>query len=145
MFGSILSIVAFTLFVQVSALPSFLTFDQLNHADAGVSNWAVLVAGSSGYYNYRHQADICHAYQLLRANGFPEHRIITLMADDVANHPANPFKGTLINHPNGKDVYHGVVKDYTGASVTPHTFMAVLTGDKDAVRGLGSGKVLRST
>lgn len=25
-------------------------------------HWAVLVAGSSGYSNYRHQADICHAY-----------------------------------------------------------------------------------
>jgi legumain len=27
--------------------------------------WALLVAGSNGYDNYRHQADICHAYQVL--------------------------------------------------------------------------------
>ena len=26
--------------------------------------WALLVAGSSGYENYRHQADVCHAYQV---------------------------------------------------------------------------------
>ena len=26
--------------------------------------WAVLVAGSQGYFNYRHQADVCHAYQV---------------------------------------------------------------------------------
>jgi len=27
------------------------------------SHWALLIAGSSGWGNYRHQADICHAYQ----------------------------------------------------------------------------------
>ena len=26
--------------------------------------WAVLVAGSQGYFNYRHQADVCHSYQV---------------------------------------------------------------------------------
>lgn len=26
-------------------------------------HWALLVAGSSGWSNYRHQADVCHAYQ----------------------------------------------------------------------------------
>ena len=36
-----------------------------------VDNWAVLVAGSSRFWNYRHQADVCHAYQVLRKNGFP--------------------------------------------------------------------------
>ena len=29
------------------------------------SHWAVLIAGSSGYGNYRHQADVCHAYQIM--------------------------------------------------------------------------------
>lgn len=29
---------------------------------AATDHWAVLVAGSQGYDNYRHQADICHAY-----------------------------------------------------------------------------------
>ncbi len=27
----------------------------------------------------------------------------------------NPNKGVIINRPHGKDVYHGVPKDYTGA------------------------------
>ena len=26
--------------------------------------WVLLVAGSRGYFNYRHQADICHAYHV---------------------------------------------------------------------------------
>lgn len=25
-------------------------------------HWAVIVAGSNGFWNYRHQADVCHAY-----------------------------------------------------------------------------------
>ena len=29
-------------------------------------HWAVLVAGSNTYGNYRHQADICHAYQIMK-------------------------------------------------------------------------------
>jgi legumain len=66
------------------------------------------------------------------------------MYDDVANSQANPYPGTLINHIGGDDVYKGVVKDYTGTAVTPETFTAVLTGDENAVRGLGSGKVLKS-
>ena len=26
--------------------------------------WVLLVAGSENWYNYRHQADVCHAYQV---------------------------------------------------------------------------------
>ena len=49
-------------------------------------NWAVLVAGSSGWANYRHQADVCHAYQILHKNGIPDSNIIVMMYDDLAKH-----------------------------------------------------------
>ena len=42
--------------------------------------WTVLVAGSNGYDNYRHQADVLHAYQLLQKNHqIPKERIILFM------------------------------------------------------------------
>ena len=41
--------------------------------------WVVLAAGSDGYYNYRHQADVCHAYQVLKAHGVPDENIIVFM------------------------------------------------------------------
>jgi legumain len=47
-------------------------------------NWAVLVAGSNGWYNYRHQSDVCHAYQILHKNGIPDSNIIVMMYDDIA-------------------------------------------------------------
>ena len=51
---------------------------------ASAANWAVLVAGSNGWYNYRHQADVCHAYQILHKNGIPDSNIIVMMYDDLA-------------------------------------------------------------
>lgn len=95
--------------------------------------WALLVAGSNEYYNYRHQADVCHSYHVLRDHGLPADHIITMMYDDVANADENPFPGTLINRPNGSDVYHGVVIDYVGDDVTPQNFIKVLTGDPGLV------------
>ena len=66
---------------------------------------AVLIAGSSGYMNYRHQADVCHAYQILSNNGIPSEQIIVFMYDDIANNVQNPRKCEIINHPDGDDVY----------------------------------------
>ncbi|KAM0880579.1 hypothetical protein ACQ4PT_033478 [Festuca glaucescens] len=79
-------------------------------AEEGITRWAVLVAGSSGYENYRHQADVCHAYQILKRGGLKEENIVVFMYDDIAQNPQNPRLGVIINHPKGKDVYAGVPK-----------------------------------
>lgn len=96
---------------------------------------AVLVAGSNGYWNYRHQADIAHAYQILLKNGMSPENIIVFMYDDIANNPENPFPGQLFNNPDGVDVYQGVPIDYSGKDVTPEKFMAVMTGDAETAGG----------
>uniref|UniRef100_A0A667ZRP0 Legumain n=1 Tax=Myripristis murdjan TaxID=586833 RepID=A0A667ZRP0_9TELE len=106
-------------------------------------NWVLIVAGSNGWYNYRHQADACHAYQIVHKNGIPDEQIVVMMYDDLALSSENPTPGILINRPNGSDVYKGVPKDYTGEEVNPENFLAVLRGDSSAVKG-GSGKVLKS-
>lgn len=111
---------------------------------SAVDHWAVLVAGSNGFWNYRHQADVCHAYQVLKKNGFPESNIITMAYDDIANDPENPIPGKLYNKPNGNDVYVGCNIDYKGVDVTPENFLAILQGDATKVKG-GNGKVLKST
>lgn len=111
---------------------------------SAVDHWAVLVAGSNGFWNYRHQADVCHAYQVLKKNGFPEANIITMAFDDIANDPENPIPGKLYNKPNGDDVYAGCKIDYKGNDVTPANFLAILQGDATKVKG-GNGKVLKST
>lgn len=88
--------------------------------------YAVLVAGSSGYQNYRHQSDICHAYHVLTNGGVHPDNIVVMMADDIANNSENPYPGQIFNHPDGQDVYAGVQIDYRGNDVTPENFLAVL-------------------
>uniref|UniRef100_A0A1I8ANG3 legumain n=1 Tax=Steinernema glaseri TaxID=37863 RepID=A0A1I8ANG3_9BILA len=113
-------------------------------ADEGSTKWALLIAGSNGYYNYRHQADVSHAYQLLRKRGIPEENIVTMMYDDIANSPANPYPGKLFNCPKLVDVYAGVKIDYKGDDVNAQVFLDVMTGNKAAVKGKGTGRVIES-
>ncbi|KAJ7369835.1 hypothetical protein OS493_036057 [Desmophyllum pertusum] len=77
-------------------------------------------------------------------NGIPDENIVVMMYDDIANNQVNPTPGIIINKPNGKDVYHGVLKDYTKEEVTPENFLNILKGDKQAMSGIGSGKVIDS-
>lgn len=107
------------------------------------TRWAILIAGSAGYWNYRHQADVCHAYQILKRGGLKDENIIVFMYDDIAYNSENPYPGKIINKPDGPDVYEGVPKDYTGADVTVSNFYAAILGDKDGIKG-GSGKVVDS-
>jgi len=116
---------------------------------AGVANaadhWAVLIAGSNTFWNYRHQADVCHAYQILTKRGFDPDKIITMMYDDVANSTMNPIRGKLYNYPwptkeEAVDVYADCKIDYRGKDVNPDKFVAVLSGDTSKA----GGKVLQS-
>lgn len=111
--------------------------------DGEGTKWAVLVAGSRGFQNYRHQADICHAYQILKRGGLKDENIIVFMYDDIAYNEDNPKKGVIINSPNGENVYNGVPKDYTGKNLNVRNLLGVILGDKKAIKG-GSGKVVDS-
>ena len=111
-------------------------------------NFAVLVAGSNTYTNYRHQADVFHHYHILVDRGINPDNIIVFAYDDIANNKKNPFPGKVFNSPEGKDVYAGVVIDYYGEDVTPKNFLAAITGDADALKITDSRtnpKVLTST
>uniref|UniRef100_A0A3Q7HN40 Legumain prodomain domain-containing protein n=1 Tax=Solanum lycopersicum TaxID=4081 RepID=A0A3Q7HN40_SOLLC len=114
----------------------------LNQESQG-TKWAVLVAGSNGWDNYRHQADVCHAYQLLKNGGLKDENIIVFMYDDIAHNRENPRPGVIINNPHGNDVYKGVPKDYVGEDVNALNFYNVILANKSGIVG-GTGKVLNS-
>jgi len=110
-------------------------------------DWAVIVAGSNTYDNYRHQADACHAYQIVHKYGIPDSRVIMMYYDDIAKNPQNPYKGKIFNMPTtkgtpGVDVYEGCPQHYTGREVTVDNFINVLTGNENATKGK---PVLKST
>jgi len=107
---------------------------------AWAADWAVLLAGSRTYGNYRHQSDTCHSYKIVNKFGIPDSRVIVMQYDDIAKDPENPFPGQVFNKPTpagtpGVDVYANCKKDYTGAAVTPEMFVAVLTGDASKTGG----------
>merc|ERR1712107_141566 len=131
-----LSVAAFDKMIRATAFASLL-------ASAQAAEYAVLVAGSNSYSNYRHQADVCHAYQVVKSKGIPESNIIVMAYDDIASNSQNPFPGKIFNKPTaagvaGQDVYAGCNIDYKGSDVNPQNFLAVLTGT-------ASGKNLKST
>ena len=92
-------------------------------------NWAILACGSSGYLNYRHQADVFHVYQSLIKRGFSKEHIILFAYNDIAYNPKNPFPGEIYNRPDGPNVYEGVKIDYSNYNVNPKTYLSVLKGD----------------
>lgn len=61
------------------AMSSTITDMQNKATEDGGVVWAVLAAGSHEWSNYRHQADLCHAYQVLHRHGIPDERIIVMM------------------------------------------------------------------
>lgn len=93
-------------------------------------SWALLIAGSSGWENYRHQADVLAIYQQLRSNGFPDERIILIMEDDLAYNPSNPDEGVLKIAPGDQNVYENVEIDYQLSRLTPEDFLSILSGEK---------------
>ena len=64
-------------------------------------NWALIVAASAGWDNYRHQADAFALYQQLKTRGFDDERIILIVADDLADNEKNQEKGFIVNVADG--------------------------------------------
>mmetsp|Transcript_49051 Transcript_49051/g.115320 ORF Transcript_49051/g.115320 Transcript_49051/m.115320 type:complete len:82 (-) Transcript_49051:268-513(-) len=78
------------------ALRAFLA---LLPALAAADKWAVIAAGSKGFWNYRHQADACHAYQLMLKSGIPERGLFLrpceggLLGGELSRLPAEAATG----------------------------------------------------
>ncbi|KAI4892470.1 hypothetical protein NFI96_012568 [Prochilodus magdalenae] len=104
-------------------------------------HWVLLAAGSKGWTNYRHQANVCHAFQMVHCNGIPNEQVVVMMYDDIGYNEKNPFPGEIVNEPNGPNVYPGVLKDYTGDDVSAGNFLAVLCGNEAGVNKQAGGPV----
>ena len=75
-------------------------------------NYAVLVAASTGWKNYRHQADVLGMYQYLKGMGYDDDHIILIMADDIAYNEKNPSQGVVCRETGGSNLYDNVQIDY---------------------------------
>ena len=90
--------------------------------------YAVLVQGSDGYINYRHQADVLNIYQALRRGGYPDDHIILILDKSIASHRANPEPGVIRTAPDGPDLLSGT----TAGSGLPAAEVDYDSGDLSA-------------
>lgn len=91
--------------------------------------WALLIAGSCGWTNYRFQADVLAMYQLLKSSGYDDDHIVLIMEDDIAHNPSNPFKGVVQVAVGGANLYTDVVIDYHLSDITATDIRPILLGE----------------
>lgn len=93
-------------------------------------NWALLVASSKGWANYRHQADVLAIYQQLKQARYTDDRIILIAEDDIADNVSNPNKGVVQVTIGGNNVYEQVEIDYHMSELQAKDILAILSGEK---------------
>ena len=92
-------------------------------------NYAVLVAASEGWKNYRHQADVLGMYHYLKTRGYDDDHIILIMADDIASNERNPLQGVVRREVDGENLYDDVEIDYKLGDLTLDNLKQILTGE----------------
>ncbi|MCB9568690.1 MAG: ABC transporter substrate-binding protein [Myxococcales bacterium] len=99
-------------FVRPSAAPPDTEQSSWTPAMPKTDTWAVIAALSTGFSNYRHQADALQHYRFLREMGIDDDHIVLILADDLADNPDNDVPGEVRNLPGGEDLRAGAVIDY---------------------------------
>jgi hypothetical protein len=92
-------------------------------------NYAVLVAASEGWKNYRHQADVLGFYHYLKSEGYDDDHIILIMADDIAYNERNPLQGVVRREVSGNNLYEDVVIDYKLGDISLGDLKQILTSE----------------
>jgi len=94
--------------------------------------YALLVQGSNGWNNYRHQADVLSMYQLLRKNGYDDDHIIIIIDKALANDKKNTEAGIIRAADDGPDLLANTVIDYDNVTLSPADISNILLGNKTA-------------
>lgn len=84
------------------------------------SHFAVLVATSTGWDNYRHQADVLAMYQMLKGFGYTDDQIILILEDDLGE--------DVRVTPDGENVRKGAVIDYKLSQLAPEDLKYIMSG-----------------
>ena len=92
-------------------------------------NYAVLVAASKGWKNYRHQADVLGMYHYLKGKGYDDDHIILIVADDIAYNEKNPSQGVIRREIGGGNLYTDLQIDYKLGDLTLEDLKQILTGN----------------
>lgn len=78
--------------------------------------YALIVAPSAGWENYRYQADAYLIYQMLKANGLDDGHILLFSEDDIARHANNPQPGSIPSPSGDRNLCEQVTVDFKPSS-----------------------------
>ncbi len=92
-------------------------------------NYALLIATSTSWPNYRHQADVFSMYHKLKKYGYDDDHIILIAENDIASSHHNPVPGTVIDY-NEELVSDGLNIDYKISELEPQDILKILSGQK---------------
>lgn len=90
-------------------------------------SYALIVAASSGWENYRHQAGAYLMYQMLKSNGLDDDHILLVSEDDIARHSINPTPGRILPPEGEGNLYENVIVDYKLSEVGLSGLLETLT------------------
>lgn len=96
------------------------------------NNWAVVVATSDTWANYRHQADALAMYQLLKRHGYDDDHIILIMEDNLAYNEKNKHQGEVRVRMDGENLYHDVTVDYHINDISIDDLKKIMLGEKSS-------------
>lgn len=108
--------------------------------------YALLVAASAGWSNYRHQADALTMYRYLKSLGMDDDHIVLIVADDLVENPENPFPGYVYDY-DWEPLQEDVHIDYRLNDLEPEDIISILAGEKkdgldQVIDGDVSGNIL---
>ena len=90
--------------------------------------WALLVAASKGWDNYRFQADVFAMYQILKQHGYDDDHIVLICEDDIVYNSKNTEQGVLRVSDDGDNLYDASAIDYKLSDLSPDDIGAILQG-----------------
>ncbi len=120
---------------EIEASDSEIQYPKLNE------KWALLVAGSNSWKNYRFQADVFCMYQFLIKQGYQKDHIVLIAEDDIANNPSNPTPNSLFVREEGENLYDKSAVDYKLSSLSAKDLENILQGKRNE----HLSKVIKST
>ncbi len=91
-------------------------------------NWALLIAGSDSWSDYRHQADVLAMYWTLRRHGYDDDHIILVEEDNIANNIQNYYGGNVHNEVGGPNLRENASIDYYLNELTSADIHNILCG-----------------
>lgn len=90
--------------------------------------YAVVMATSTGWANYRHQADALDVYRMLQDAGYDDDHIILITEDDIADNESNPHPGVVHVTPDGENLHTDIQNNYKISQLTPDDLANILSG-----------------